>query len=144
MRFYDIALFLFIFNMTIGFVNELGLTSSFYTSVGGWGTADVTGGREKMESTIGEKQEGLFGELNWLVENVRLVVHALGAFFKIFMNATIFSRGMYTMLLCTGGVDCSFNSPMGMFVNMLYGLTLFVYTIALVQFAMGRSIKEVE
>lgn len=141
MKFVEIAMFLFIFNMTIAFVNELNLVQPFIYQTGGWGTEDVASGREKIESTVGEQQNALTAALNWLVENVRLVIQAITGFIKMFGNATIFSYGMYTQLLCYQ-VDCSFGSPMNTFVGILYGMTMFTYTVAIIQLALGRSMKE--
>jgi len=142
MRFVEIAAFLFIFNLMVGFVGQLDLTSQLYFKQGGWGQSNVESGREKLEATIGEQQEGLFANLNWLIENVRLVVQAIGSFIKMLGDATIFSHEMYMSLLCYGGIDCSTYSPMYNFTFILYSITMFVYTAALIQIASGRSFKE--
>jgi len=142
MKFVEIAAFLFIFNLMVGFVSQLNLTEPLYYKMGGWGHSDVESGREKLEAAIGEQQEGLFANLNWLIENVRLVVQALGSFVKMIAGAVLYSRGIYQSLLCYRGVDCNFGSAMDSFIWILYGATSFVYTAALIQIASGRSFKE--
>lgn len=136
MRFYDIALFIFIFNLALGFWAEVGITDTSVGSLEGLSTADVQAGAEDIATTVGENQGGLFSELNWLVENVRLVVQGLSVLIKTLGNATI----LFPVLLQT--ISYGYLHPY--LIGALTGLVWFVYFGGIVQFVLGRSFKEAQ
>lgn len=136
MRFYNIAMFIFIFNMVMGFVTELGLTDAGVESIEGFSEDDIREGAEDIANTIGENQGGLFSELNWLVENVRLVVQGLGTLLKALGNATIFFPIM--LITISNGMI-----PLAL-VTIMTAMVWFVYFAGIVQFAVGRSFREAQ
>ena len=136
MRFYSIAMFIFIFNMVMGFVTELGLTEAGVESIEGWGESDIRKGAEEIGDTIGENQGGLFSELNWLVENVRLVVQGLATLLKALANATILFPIMLTTI--SNGM-----LPVAL-ITIMTAMVWFVYFAGVVQFAVGRSFREAQ
>ena len=136
MRFYDIAIFIFIFNLCMGFVTELGITKASADSISGWGESDIKAGIEDISSTVGENQGGMFSELNWLVENVRLVVQGLTILLKTLGNATI----LFPIMLKTISNGYLPDS----FISILTILVWFVYFAGIVQFVLGKSFREAQ
>ena len=136
MRFYDIAIFIFIFNLVMGFVAETGMTQTSVNSIGGWGEDDIKSGISDISSTVGENQGGMFSELNWLVENVRLVVQGLTVLLKTFGNATI----LFPIMLKT--ISNGFLPDS--FISILTVLVWFVYFGGIVQFVLGKSFREAQ
>ncbi len=136
MRFYNIAMFIFIFNLVMGFVTELGLTDAGIESIEGWGGDDIRGGAEELGEIIGENQEGLFSELNWLVENVRLVVQGMSTLVKALANATI----MFPIMLTTVSNGMLPTTLIAIMTAMVW----FVYFAGIVQFTVGRSFREAQ
>jgi len=133
MRFYEIALFVFILNLALGLLNGFGVFDVGVSEHEGFGDDEISAAYEQVNSTIKADQESVFGDLNWLVENVRMVVQGLGIFVKALANATILLPALLTSLHVPGAL-----------VAVMSVMIYFIYTVGMVQFLMGRSIKEVE
>lgn len=136
MRFYDIALFLFIFNLLAGFFVEIGMASfseEYPSEIEGFGTEEVQTSLNETGTAIDETQEGLFGEINFIVENVRLVVRGISILWGALINATILFPIMLTTL--------KFPSPL---VLVLSSIVYLVYLVGIIQFLLGKSFKEAQ
>lgn len=144
MKFYDIMLFLFILNLTIGLVNMLNLTAPFTTQVQGFGEEYLKTGEEKLRSSVNENKNVIETAWNWITEQVSLVLRTGKILFDMFVNAAIWPGGMYRAFICQGGVDCSPNSPITYLITMMSAFTLFVNVMGFAQWVSGRSVKEVE
>lgn len=145
MKIYTIVLFIVIVNMAIQLVNMLDLTIADYAESQDTATLiRQEEAAEKISATVGENQGGIIGALNWLTENVYLAIQGIGAFITLILNSTLFSYNTYYKFLCYGGVDCSVGAFMWNFAAMLSTLTYVAYTIALIQFATGKSMRDME
>ena len=144
MKIYEIALFIFTVNMVIGLMNLLAFTDPYVTGLGESKIIDVKSAEQKVSSMVGENQNWLTGSLNWLVESVRLSIQGIGAFISLLLDSTILSYNIYYKFLCYGGVDCSIGSFMWTFAGGLASLTYLVYTVALIQFATGKNMPQME
>ena len=146
MKFYDLALMLFIVNLMIGFVNMLGIFGTSYTQVAGLGAQEIKQSIGNMTASVSQSENTIWpiSQINWFAQNIYLIIQGMAAFLEMFLNATIFSKGMYTSLLCTGtGIDCTTGAA-NYFINMLYLATLFIYAAGLFQLITGRSTKELD
>ena len=84
MRYYDIALFIFIFNLMLGFLQVVLVDYTDYHvgDVEGFGKDDIQIGEEQLAEQINDVYTPIWSELNWLVENVRLVVQGVATFIQ--------------------------------------------------------------
>lgn len=137
MRFYDIALFILLFNIVLGGLTELGIADYTAENIeqleGFSGDDQFQEGIEQINETVGNAQEGIFAELNWLVENVRLVINGIAILITAFANATIFLPGMLVTLKVPGAI-----------AGIIVGGVWITYFVGLLQFILGRSFKEAE
>lgn len=143
MKFYQIALFLFIFNMSIGVTNNLGLAPSTGEKIGKLdeGVQTEKNIQEQFNDTedIGT-QQGLLGDLNFLVENVRLVISGVRIFLDSFISA-IFVKPILALVFCAG-TKCG--AGLNTLLNAVSILTMFVYLIGIVQLVTGRNVRTME
>jgi len=144
MKMWEIALFIFILNMTIGLMNILAFTEEYATSTDESRIMDISSAEEKISSTVGEEQGGIVGTVNMFAESVRLAIQGIGSLISLLLNSTIFSYNTYYKFLCYGGVSCEVGSFMWTFAGGLSSLTYVVYTVALIQLATGKSLPTME
>jgi len=143
MRFYDIALFAFIFNLSLGLLATMGLTGAGIDAMSGFGQDELIAGQSQMETILGENDKSIFSDLQWVVENVRLVIQALKTFITIFANATVFLPFLLKSLMC-GGAGCVGNPSLEYAAMTIGILVQFIYLMGIIQFAMGKSMKEAQ
>lgn len=141
MRYYDIALYVFLFNLVLGFLPVL-LTGVFVYTVGdveGFGQSDVAAGEAKLAEQINDVYTPVWSELNWLVENVRLVVQGVAVFISTLSKATI----LFPILWYELGASYVGGSVIwAAFVTLLSIPFYFIYFMAILQWATGRSVKD--
>ena len=103
-----------------------------------------TSATDETEASIEQTQNVFEAALNWVSENVMLVVNSAGILMRVFVNSTINTRATYTLLLCNWGVSCMPGSTMNVVIVSMWILTELVYAIGLLQFLSGRSLKDGE
>jgi len=140
MRFYDLALFALVFNMALGFLSYMDLTDAPIGEIEGFGETEITNGQNQIQDTIGENDHTIFSDLQWVVENVRLMISALKTFIVIFANATVFLPVLFKTVLC-GSSSCT-DLSLTYFAYMIGVLIQFLYVLGIVQFALGKSVDE--
>jgi len=143
MRFYDIALFIFIVNLVLGFLQVAvgSYTSASIGSAEGFSSTDVQVGEERISEQVSDTYTPIWSELNWLVENVRLVIQGLGVFMLTFGKATI----LFPLLWYEIGAPYVGNSGTWLaFVSVLSSVFYFIYLVAIVQWSTGRSAKNAQ
>jgi len=143
MRYYDIALFIFIFNISLGFLN-LALGSYTAYSIGeaqGFSKTDIEAGEGKIAAQVADVYTPIWSELNWLVENVRLVVQGVAIFIGTLSKATI----LFPLLWYELGAAYVGSSPVFVaFVGILSAPFYFIYFMAILQWATGRSVRDTQ
>lgn len=143
MRYYDIALFIFIFNLTLGFL-QVSLAPYTQASIGeaeGFGRADIATGEAQIARQVNDVYTPIWSELNWLVENVRLVVQGVATFILTLSKATIFFPLLwYELGAAYVGADAIWIS----FVAMMSSSFYFIYFMAILQWATGRSARDAQ
>jgi len=143
MRYYDIALFIFIFNLVLGF---LFTALSPYTDYRAdeldyFGMSAVEEGEQKIAQQVSDVYTPVWSELNWLVENVRLVVQGVSVFITTLSKATIlFPLLWYELSAPYVGNSGTWALFVGLFSTPFY----FIYFMAVLQWATGRSAKDVQ
>lgn len=149
MRYYDIALFIFIFNLALGFLNaaigpgsgSLGYTDYGVGELDGFGSDDIATGEERIAQQVNDVYTPIWSELNWLVENVRLVVQGVGTFIVTLSKATIlFPVLWYELSYAYVGNSAIF----GLFITFISAPFYFVYFMAILQWATGRSVRDTQ
>ena len=142
MRFYDIALYMIIFNLVLSFM---------YTSVGSYIDGKVDGveylgddaifdAEQKITSRINEVYTPIFSELNWLVENVRLAIQGVATFITWLGKSTI----LFPVLWYEIGAQYIEGPVFSAFVTLLSLPFYFVYVMGIIQWSAGRSAKEAQ
>lgn len=143
MRFYDIALFIFMFNLVLGFL-QIALSDSFAYTIGemdGFGRADIIEGESEIAEQINDVYTPIWSELNWLVENVRLVVQGVATFITVLSKATIFFPVLWYEL---GAAYVGGSVIWAAFILLLSTPFYFIYFMAVLQWATGRSAKDAQ
>jgi len=143
MRYYDIALYIFLFNLVLGFLPVL-MAGVFEYTVGeadGFGRADVASGEAQLAEQINDVYTPVWSELNWLVENVRLVVQGVATFITTLSKATILFPVLWYEL---GAAYFGGSLIWAAFVTLLSTPFYFVYFMAIMQWATGRSAKDAQ
>lgn len=144
MRFYHIALFLFIFNLMGGMVAEIG----WYGESGFKPTNQAYTQQERVEDAYEDtnkidQNKGILGDLNYLVENVRVVIE-IGKIFAQVFGRTVLVKPTMTNILCgIAGAGCE-NGVLNEFINIITAGVLFTYVIGVMQFLSGRNIRAME
>jgi len=142
LRFYEIAAFLFIFNLTLGVMGSIGL-------FGGAGPGSMSGNQSITRKDIGgvveetkniESEGGILGDLNWLVQNVRLVVSGVGMFLGAMFDA-VTVRPMLVNIMCTN-VKCG--SAMDQFIWLITGVVEFAYITGIIQLVTKSNIEQMQ
>jgi len=144
MKIYEIVLFVFILNLCLNIVNMLDFTTDYSSPLPETALMNKEEAAGAISDVVGENQNWLTGSLNWLVESVKLAIQGIGAFITLILNSTLLSYNIYYKFLCYGGVSCLPGTIMWTFATALSTLTYLVYTIALVQFATGKSLPTME
>jgi len=132
MRFYEIALWLFVFNLVIGIMGTTGIFSEYNTMQQdtAWIESVNSTGRQ-INATVPEviPQDPLTAI--WV--QAQLLIQGLVAVATIFAQTVLGAPWMlYNM-----GVPSSLAMPMGIGI-------LFIYVIAIAQLFFGRSVKDME
>jgi len=141
MRFWDIAVFIFIFNMGLALMTSMGLFGGGPGAMSGDQTLtqkDVGDVTEETKSI--EPQNGMLGDLNWLVQNVRLVVSGIGMFLGAMFDA-VTVRPMLINVMCSN-MKCG--SAMNQFIWLITGVVEFSYVTGVIQLITGRNIKQMQ
>ncbi len=141
MRFFQIAVFLFIFNLMGGILGQAGV----FVGAGFNPTDQADQQKESIrgayeQTNTADEQTGLLGDLNYLVENVRLVLSAVGIFVDVFAN-TVLVKPTLTNILCSGQ-ECG--PLLEDFINILTAVTLLTYVVGLLQFLSGRNMEAMQ
>lgn len=129
---------MFTLNLTAGLLMEIGLfaESGFDTTEQGVQTReDVESGFQKVKDTT-EQGSGLLGSLNYLVENVQLVIEGITIFLKVSVDALLVKPVLQTMF-CIGANCGAAVSEMLNIISLLIQLT---YVIGAVQLVSGRPL----
>jgi len=138
MRIYEIAAFIFVLNMV----------GAAFTTIGIGGYEELEYGQQTIEEKVKtitaeteQKSQGIFDQMaeavNWLTENVKMVVFAVGTFVSIFTNALIVEpmmRSMFPFLVVDGNLH-----PFGWIIIFIIW---FVYLVGLLEFISGRDIEK--
>lgn len=142
MRFYDIALYIFLFNLTLGFL-QLAVASYSDASIGGvefMSESDIETAESSITSRINEVYTPIFSELNWLVENIRLAIQGVSTFIVWLGKSTI----LFPLLWYELGAGYMDGPIWSAFVALLSLPFYFVYVVGIIQMATGRSTKEAQ
>lgn len=142
MRYFDVALYIIIFNLVLGFLQPAlaAYSDASIGQVGYLGESDITEAESKITSRINDVYTPVFSELNWLVENVRLAVQGVATFAVWLGKCTILFPILWYEL---GGAYLS-GSVWASFVTLISLPFYFIYTMAIIQLASGRSMKEAQ
>jgi len=140
MKFYNIALFMFCLNLAIGVTNATALFDTQYDQAesGVLQKEDVESGA--VEAAQVNRNQGLFGDLNYLVQQVRLVIGAFGIFVSSLGNAVFVAPALNTFF-CSK-LTCS--PAAQSLIAALTGLTWLVYFVGLFQLLSGRNIEAIQ
>jgi len=140
MKFYNIALFMFCLNLSIGIVNSTALFDTQYDQAekGVLQEEDVKRGATNAAQV--NQNDGLFGDLNYLVQQVRLVIGAFGIFVSALGNAVFVAPALNTFF-CSK-LTCS--NPVQLMIGAVTALTWLVYFVGLFQLLSGRNIKSIQ
>lgn len=143
MRYYDIALFIFIFNLSLGFlqITLAGITTVSIGEAEGFGRSDIETGEAQIAQQVNDVYTPIWSELNWLVENVRLVVQGTATFILTLSKATIFFPILWYEL---GAAYVGGSGIWTAFIALLSAQFYFIYFMAILQWATGRSAKDAQ
>lgn len=143
MRYYDIALFIFIFNLVLTFLEVVLAPYTDYSAggLGGFGRADIEAGEADLSAQVNEAYTPVWSELNWLVENVRLVVQGVSTFMVTLSKATILFPVLWYEL---GAPYFGVSAQWIAFVAMLSAPFYFIYFMAILQWVTGRSARDAQ
>lgn len=143
MRFYDIALYLFIFNLVLGIIPSImSLDASVSSLSGPFNQSQVEAGISATHSRVVQEYTPVWSEVNWLVENVRMVIQGIIIVVDTFFKATVAFPVMLNTLICNVPGAC----PVGIhpLAVMMGGIFLLIYLIGILQLVLGRSTKEMD
>ncbi len=143
MRYYDIALFIFIFNLVLGFLEVALAPYTDYTvgEMSGFGKSDIEAGESRLATQVNDAYTPIWSELNWLVENVRLVIQGVATFMITLSKATIFFPVLWYEL---GAAYIGYSATWISFVALLSAPFYFIYFMAVLQWVTGRSARDVQ
>lgn len=143
MRFYDIALFIFIFNLSLGFLSTAISSYTDYSIGGleGFGSADVTAAEGKITGQISDTENPIFAELNFLIENVRLAIAGISTMISFLAKATVFFPVMWYQISAPYVGD---SQVWGAFIGLLSVPFYLIYVFGIIQWASGRSAKDTQ
>jgi len=102
-------------------------------------TRDDVGGVVEETKNI-ESEGGILGDLNWLVQNVRLVVSGVGMFLGAMFDA-VTVRPMLINIMCTN-VNCG--TAMNHFIWLITGVVEFAYITGIIQLVTKSNIKQMQ
>jgi len=140
MRFYDIALYTFIFNLVLGIVPTVISLDAGMTSIAGFGRPEIESGINSTTSAVSNAYTPILSEVNWIVENVRLAAQGIFIIISAFAGATIAFPVIINNLMC--GVPGACTLGVHPFAALMGTMILFVYFIGIVQFMRGQSFRE--
>lgn len=138
MRIYEIAAFIFVLNL-VGSAFTTTMSIGDYKELE-YGQENI---QEKIKTITAETEQKsqniidqMLADLNWLVENVRMVIFGVQTFISIFANALMVEpmlRSMFPFLMVDGMLH-----P---FVWIIIFIIWIVYLIGLVEVITGREIE---
>ena len=143
MRIYDIALFLFIFNLVLNLLSVMGLFDSSISSVQGFGQEELQSGQEQFQNVLSTNDKSIFSNLNWLIENVRLAIFGIKILITVIANATVLVPFFFTSLMCSVG-GCVDNPSVQIFAFSIGLIIQFIYLMGLIQLITGKSFREAQ
>jgi hypothetical protein len=126
MRFYDIALGVFILNLVIFFVGS----TQIFGNVGVASQIDPFDSQGAFNASASSINKKVVGEDASLIDVAVLQLESVGIFVSTMVSIPV---SFYFILLASG-------VPSG-FANILLALTVFVYVIGIVQIMLGRGFK---
>jgi len=140
MKYYNIALAFFILNLSLGIVYQFGFFDATVQQIdeGSINQEDI---EKQAEAASGiQRQGGLLGDLNYLVQQVRLVISGVFLFIEAFGNA-VYVRPMLSGLICRG-FQCG--SALNTVINTITVLVETTYLIGIIQMVTGRNIEQMQ
>jgi hypothetical protein len=135
MRIYDIALFIFIFNLALGMVNEMGIVSPKYNKnpAGNYNMIQIQADQEDLMVKTSQQSSNIVTDaINFVEDSIKLVTVGVPMLLKSLWNATL---GLYGLLT-------SFGVPSTL-AMILWTVCNFVYLVGAYQMFTGRSVKDV-
>jgi len=140
MKFYNIMIFILVFNLSLGLINHFGLFGTEVKQIEE-GVQTVSDIKETYNETkTVTSQGGILGDLNWLVQNVRLVITGVGMFIQAMAGAVL----VQPML---SNVMCSYQQcgpAMGQLIWIVSSLVYLVYVVGIIQLITGRNLPQME
>jgi len=137
MKYWNIIVVMFVFNLAIGVTNASGLFDTEISQVNKGVVEKETIKDAAVEAGGLQGEQGLLGDLNYLVQQVRLTVSGLGIFVSAFGQAVFVYPALH-------GLFCSYLVCQGApqtLISALSGITWLAYLAGLVQLITGRNIK---
>lgn len=133
MRIYDIALFVFIFNLSLGIMNQMNVSSSYSIQpVENLNLEKITSYRNSATESMSQSSNILSDAVNFITESVELVITGVPMIIGCIWDATI---GFKTVLETLLGVPSILAIPLWIIVNL-------IYFIGIAQLITGRNIKD--
>jgi len=140
MKFYNIMIFILIFNLTLGLVNHMDLFGTEMKQIEE-GVQTVEDIKETYNETQTVTSEGgILGDLNWLVQNVRLVITGVGMFIQA-MAGAVLVQPMLTNIMCSQQqCGAGLNTLIWIITSIMY----LVYVVGIIQLITGRNFPQME
>jgi len=137
MKYWNIIVIMFVFNLSIGIVNASGMFDTEVSQINKGVVEKEDVKQAAVEAGGLQGQDGLLGDLNYLVQQVRLTISGLGIFVSAFGQAVFVYPALHGLfcsyLACTGAPQT--------LISALAGITWLAYLVGLVQLITGRNIK---
>ena len=151
MKFFNIILFIFLFNIAVNMLNVVFLDPSIGVNfnmtvnpVYGLGVEEVEAEQSSAMAQLNSTQKNILDKISDYGDTVRLFINGLTMFARIFINSSVYTKATYKQLLCGWGISCSAGSTLDVFINLMWLATSFFYVIGIFQLFAGRNLKEVE
>ena len=131
---YDLALFLFILNVSMAIVNNMNVVPSVSMTAN---NTYMTGIKEIGKNTTMDISQSYnkvtIGETNWFLQGAFMILEALKTVVEVFGNATV----LFPYMLYGFGFPSSVVLPLTSVVWIIYG-------IGIVQLKFGKGFKDME
>jgi hypothetical protein len=139
MRVYDIALFIFIFQISLGIVKNIGITSAGLSGVGISGQSAEAYALQQTSQVKGLSEQGQSEGINlqaifsWFNAAFKFVVNGIPMVINFIWDMF---AGIYVILT-------ALQAPVWFALSM-QALVYLIYTVGLLQYVIGRSFREYE
>ena len=140
MKFYNIMIFILIFNLSLGLINQLNLFGTEVKQIeeGVQTVEDIK--KTYNETQTVTSQGGILGDLNWLVQNVRLVITGVGMFIQA-MAGAVLVQPMLANIMCSYQ-KCG--SGISTLIWIVTSIMYLVYVVGIIQLITGRNLPQME